>query len=507
MLRNGGSSRAATQLRLLVIASAVGLGLLAGCEQLNQFIPNNSSSGGSDVTPAAGPTEKVSDAAEDAALASNPSYTLYSFDEAGAGIVPAGFKALSTGAPGAWSVVQDSSAISGEFVVEQSDATEGARYTALLLENTPQYSKLDVRTRVKISGTGANQTAGVMVHSRGTAGDGYAVLLNSTDRTITVERVVGGTGLALKGKGTLSAITAISTPGVTPDKWHSIRVSVDSSDKEKVEIEVYVNGRKVFEGRDNVHLGVGSAGLITKGDTVARFDNFTTNERRAVEAPKAPTVVATPAPVAPGKKPPKIDRCKFRTEYTFDDQTVGQPPKEMESIIAGDTHVPGTWTVVGNDADNPNMLLQSSDVADGGRFSALVQTPWIYTDFESEVELRTKSGEKEYREAGIVFRFQDRKNYYFASVNTSTDKVSLVRVANGERQNMGTKTLNLMNDKWYELRVTAKGMEIDVELNGDSVLSATDNTFMAGRVGVFTRSNTVTNFDGFKVCAFVPPTQ
>ena len=54
--------------------------------------------------------------------------------------------------------------------------------------------------------------------------------------------------------------------------------------------------------------------------------------------------------------------------------------------------------------------------------------------------------------------------------------------------------------QWHELKVVAAGNQFTCFLDGNQVIQATDDTFKeAGRVGMWTKADSVTYFDDFTV--------
>jgi Domain of Unknown Function (DUF1080) len=59
----------------------------------------------------------------------------------------------------------------------------------------------------------------------------------------------------------------------------------------------------------------------------------------------------------------------------------------------------------------------------------------------------------------------------------------------------------LLSGKWQELRVEVKGNGIRGFLNGKLVVEARDDTFSAGKVGLWTKADSVTCFDNVMATA------
>jgi hypothetical protein len=54
-------------------------------------------------------------------------------------------------------------------------------------------------------------------------------------------------------------------------------------------------------------------------------------------------------------------------------------------------------------------------------------------------------------------------------------------------------------DTWQELRVDVKGNHIRGFLNGMQVVEANDDTFKSGKIGLWTKEDSVTCFDSVRM--------
>ncbi|HEY6404340.1 MAG TPA: family 16 glycoside hydrolase, partial [Blastocatellia bacterium] len=110
--------------------------------------------------------------------------------------------------------------------------------------------------------------------------------------------------------------------------------------------------------------------------------------------------------------------------------------------------------------------------------------------------------------AGIVWRHRDTDNYYIVRANALENNVVLYKVQNGKREDLPLKgegrtygkKATVPKNQWSELRVTAKGNLFTVWLNGQKLYEVEDGTFTeAGKVGLWTKADSVTYFDDLKV--------
>ncbi|UFS70964.1 DUF1080 domain-containing protein [Geomonas sp. RF6] len=125
----------------------------------------------------------------------------------------------------------------------------------------------------------------------------------------------------------------------------------------------------------------------------------------------------------------------------------------------------------------------------------------IFADLALSTRFKAISGSED-RAAGIIFRIQDKDNFYILRANALEDNVNLYKYVNGSRIGIKDGTAKVPSGKWQELRVEVKGDLIRGFLNGEMVVEAHDKTFEAGKVGLWTKADSVTCFDDVKVTAY-----
>jgi hypothetical protein len=73
-------------------------------------------------------------------------------------------------------------------------------------------------------------------------------------------------------------------------------------------------------------------------------------------------------------------------------------------------------------------------------------------------------------------------------------------VVNGRRRQFAGANLKVTSGDWHELRVELVGSKITCYYDGTKKIEATDETFKeAGKVGLWTKADSVTYFDDLKV--------
>jgi hypothetical protein len=189
----------------------------------------------------------------------------------------------------------------------------------------------------------------------------------------------------------------------------------------------------------------------------------------------------------------------------FSDDAVGQPPKGFEFGHTAKAGAPGKWVV---QAEATNKFLAQVDPDNTrSRFPVAVVSDVMAADVDLSVRFKPVSGRVD-QAAGLVWRFQNEDNYYIVRANALEDNVVLYKVEGGTRTDLplkgagrtyGKKT-DVPAGQWSTLRVVANGRLFEVHFNGTKLYDVEDGTFTKpGRVGVWTKADSVTQFDDLTV--------
>jgi len=177
----------------------------------------------------------------------------------------------------------------------------------------------------------------------------------------------------------------------------------------------------------------------------------------------------------------------------FDSAPAGKAP---EGWVCGSTGG-GTprWTV---EADlqapsRPQVLKQSGS----GRFPWCVKSDPSFANGWVEVKFKAVSG-REDQAGGIVWRWKDGDNYYVARANALENNVSLYCTKDGARNTIRYTDAPVPPNVWHVLRVEFQDSRIRVWLNGKLYIDEDNKRIAgAGKVGVWTKADSVTLFDDF----------
>jgi hypothetical protein len=186
--------------------------------------------------------------------------------------------------------------------------------------------------------------------------------------------------------------------------------------------------------------------------------------------------------------------------WTFDADAADKPPRGFSFGRTG-RGAPGRWIVRGaKDAPSGGQVLAQVDTdSTDYRFPMAVADNPSLTDLKLSVKCKPISGKVD-AACGLVFRYQDENNYYVTRANALENNVNLYYVKDGHRKQFAGWKGKVAGQAWHELSVAAKGDHFQVSFDGKKIIDRRDSTFAeAGRVGVWTKADSVTEFDDLAV--------
>jgi hypothetical protein len=198
----------------------------------------------------------------------------------------------------------------------------------------------------------------------------------------------------------------------------------------------------------------------------------------------------------------------------------GAETVDFEGMLLG--AAPGGWTIAKTDggadpqwevvADSTSpggarVLAQLSRDATSERFPLAIHPGPALVNGAVSVRFKPVSGDVD-RAAGLVWRYRDENNYYLVRANALEDNVVLYKVENGRRTPLapvgkpgqyGVEKA-VPTERWSTLRVAFMGPRFVVSFDSEALYDVEDSTFAdAGRVGLWTKADSVTYFDELEV--------
>jgi hypothetical protein len=201
--------------------------------------------------------------------------------------------------------------------------------------------------------------------------------------------------------------------------------------------------------------------------------------------------------------------------FDFTKTPAGQLPDGFTAVTGGEG-APGAWKLVSDEVPSAigtlsgrtdlvkrTVLAQVSEDPTDERFPMLVYTNLVLGDFTFTTRFKCVSGKVE-QMAGIVFRYQDEKNYYYVRASAKGNTFRFFKVVAGQRSAPIGPEFQIPAGQWHELKVQCKQNQIFLLLNEQQIIpTLTDNSFPSGMVGFWTKSDSVSHFSDARL-DFIP---
>ncbi len=196
------------------------------------------------------------------------------------------------------------------------------------------------------------------------------------------------------------------------------------------------------------------------------------------------------------------------TTIDFNNEKLGEVPSGFSTALTG-RGKPGKWVVMKDPAspNQGNVLAQTDADQTDYRFPICVYDGLSAKDVDITLKFKPVSGKGD-QGAGIVWRYQDKDNYYVVRANALEGNVVLYKVQNGKRTDLplvgkgrtyGMKE-KVASGEWGTLRVIAKGNHFEVYHNDKKLYDVEDETFkQAGKIGLWSKADSVIYFDDLQV--------
>ncbi len=194
--------------------------------------------------------------------------------------------------------------------------------------------------------------------------------------------------------------------------------------------------------------------------------------------------------------------------FDFEDAVPHSLPAGFSSAHTG-AGGPAIWEVQRRSSPGgAKVLIQTSSDRTNARFPLCILDSLSARDVDLSVRFEPISGEVD-RAAGLVFRYRDAANYYVVRANALEGNVVLYKVESGKRSDLkalgggffsyGMKT-PVPSQVWSTLQVVARASHFAISLNGAHLFDVEDQTFPdPGKVGLWTKADSVTAFDDLRV--------
>jgi hypothetical protein len=156
----------------------------------------------------------------------------------------------------------------------------------------------------------------------------------------------------------------------------------------------------------------------------------------------------------------------------------------------------------------PYVFAQISNDSHNSGFPVAILDNIVFQNGEISVRLKPVAG-KEDQSGGIIWRYRDANDYYVVRACALENNVALYRVQNGQWKALRPKGAysngwsvkhHVPANSWSILKVAFKGPVFNVYFNHRRIFQVEDKSYQgAGKVGLWTKADSVTYFDDFRV--------
>lgn len=159
---------------------------------------------------------------------------------------------------------------------------------------------------------------------------------------------------------------------------------------------------------------------------------------------------------------------------------------------AGASQGPSNWVV------QNGLLRQTSNIF---RLSDQAGTHLLWkgalTSDDYRVRITLNSGDDD--NLGVLFRYRDAANHYRFRWARQTPIRLLERVENGQVTVLAQDQVSYLTSRWYSVAVEARGPDLAVWVDGEVVLTASDQVHPTGGVALYCDGNVNSYFEDFRV--------
>lgn len=191
-----------------------------------------------------------------------------------------------------------------------------------------------------------------------------------------------------------------------------------------------------------------------------------------------------------------------QNSWDFENVSVGQLPEGWKVEGTNQRGPLATWKVIDDDSapSGKRILALTSPNHDSGSTFNICWTDAIsFLNGEIEVRFKANTGEED-QGGGVIWRAQNKNNYYIARYNPLEDNFRIYYVKAGVRRRVGSARHRLPVGVWHKMKITHQGDRIEGYLNGWKLLEVTDRTITgAGGFGLWTKADAATSFDDLSI--------
>jgi hypothetical protein len=157
----------------------------------------------------------------------------------------------------------------------------------------------------------------------------------------------------------------------------------------------------------------------------------------------------------------------------------------------------------------PYVFVHLPPAAGEAESSLAIYDKVVCRDGDLSVKFKIAPTERRVKTVGMVWRYQDPRNYYLLQFSVDEKNVELFHVQNGQQRPIratggkpGVRGVShdLRANQWYVARVVFRGPAFHVLFGNRELFGAVDDSLTsAGKTGLWTKDGTAASFDDFRI--------
>jgi len=199
-------------------------------------------------------------------------------------------------------------------------------------------------------------------------------------------------------------------------------------------------------------------------------------------------------------------------KFDFNDFKLNETPHGFRGTVSG-SGKPGVWKVIEEEVPSaflkitptaPNysrrgVLAQLSRDSADDHYPLLIFEEETFSDFTLTTRFKIEAGVTE-QMAGVAFRIQDEKNYYYVRASALGNTFYFFKFINGELIGPIGAKVEIPKDVWHTMTVECKGSLVSCSLDGKVLIpQMRQDNFSKGKIGFWTKSDSVSYFSDAQI--------
>lgn len=250
--------------------------------------------------------------------------------------------------------------------------------------------------------------------------------------------------------------------------WYELKIV-----KRGTNYQIYVDNQLKINADDD-SFSAGRIGMLNRGQSEVLYDDLSITPVNGEYSPN--------------------------TAY-FDDFASNYTMVNYKIYDLGDREGPSKWNISGGYLNEPSNIYGPTTY--GTQYPFERGTYLIYNGLFSQdwdVSVKVKTGDND--GIGLVFGYQDNRDFYWLEWDKQTSKMGLCKSMN--QTNNGVVIAEIAGypyseNVWYCLKVEKRGGNYRIYVDDVLKIAAYDGTFTTGRLGLLSRGSVAVLYDDFKI--------